>query len=63
MTKNTKVTLNYDVALNSLTYAQLYLQNRIEHCKSNGHDYVEYEQELADINKAIAESSNSTKRV
>lgn len=52
-TKDIKVTLDYDVMLNSLTYAQLYLEQRIEHCKAVGRDYSQYEHDLADINKVI----------
>ncbi|MEK4700278.1 hypothetical protein MKX47_11830 [Solibacillus sp. FSL R7-0668] len=52
-TKDIKVTLDYDVMLNSVTYACLYLEQRIEHCKAVGRNYSQYEHDLDEINKAI----------
>ena len=38
-----------DALLNAVSYAQLYLENRIMECKSAGECTKDYEQELADI--------------
>lgn len=56
-TNNVKVTLDYNVALNSMTYAKLYLEQRIMECKTAGRDYINYQRDLDTINKAYPQST------
>lgn len=53
MSKNTKVTIERNLVITSLTYAQLYLEQRIVTCKLANQDTSEYEQELARINQLV----------
>lgn len=52
-TKDIKVTIDYDTLHSCIAYSQLYLENRIMQLKAAGKDYINYQQELDEINQFV----------